>query len=149
MTRTLQNTIQYDRHGFIIDGRRRFLLIGTVAYFRLHREEWAARLQAVKACGFNGIDIYVPWNYHELQDGSFDFASDNRDLRAYLQLCQELGLWVYFRPGPYICNEWDGGGLPAWLSLKPDVRLRQNEPNYLCYVKRYLGRVNEIARPFL
>jgi beta-galactosidase len=143
------NTIQFDRHGFIINGKRKFLLIGTVAYFRLHREDWRSRLEAVKVCGFNGIDIYVPWNYHEMDEGSFDFSSGNRDIATYLQLCQELGLWVYFRPGPYICNEWDGGGLPAWLSLKPEVRLRQNEPNYLRFVKRYLGKVNEIAQPFL
>ena len=145
----MNQTIRFDRHGFIFSGDRRFILAGTINYFRLHPSEWRGRLEAFRACGFNTVDTYVPWNYHETAEGQFDFSTFNRDLRQFLSLCGELGLWVYFRPGPYICNEWDGGGLPAWLFTKADVTIRQNQPAYLRYVLRYLHQVNEIARDFV
>lgn len=145
----IMQTITFDRHGFIFSGTRRFILAGTVNYFRLHPDDWRPRLEALKACGFNTVDTYVAWNYHERVEGQFDFTTLNRDLSRFLSLCGEVGLWVYFRPGPYICNEWDGGGLPAWLSTKPEVELRQNQPAYLRYVTRYLHQVNQIARQHL
>lgn len=145
----MTRTIQSHRHGFVFDGCPKFILSGTINYFRLHPDDWRLRLEALKACGFNTVDTYVAWNYHEQREGEFDFSAGNRDLDRYLSLCGELGLWVYFRPGPYICNEWDGGGLPTWLYTKPEVDLRQNQPAYLSYALRYLHQVNQIASKHL
>jgi beta-galactosidase len=138
-------TITFDPHSFVIDGQRRFLLIGTINYFRLQPDDWEQRLRLFKQSGFNTVDIYVAWAYHEASEGEFDFESPARDLDRYLTLCKTLGLYVYFRPGPYICNEFDFGGLPPWLLTKPDVHIRQNEPNFLAYARRYLSRVNAIV----
>src|SRR5208283_3806947 len=85
----MPRTISHDRDGFIIDGRRRFILAGTISYFRLHRDDWRSRLEALRDCGFNTVDVYVPWNYHEAVEGVFDFSTGNRDLGAYLRLCAE------------------------------------------------------------
>ena len=120
----MNNTIRFDRHGFIFSGKRRFILAGTVNYFRIHPEEWESRLRAFKASGFNTVDTYVAWNYHESTEGQFDFSTFNRDLGRFLSLCGRLGLWVYLRPGPYICNEWDGGGMPTWLYTRKGVEIR-------------------------
>ncbi len=144
----MQTPISYDRHGFTIHGQRTFLFTGSAFYFRLHPDEWEDRLKKLRAGGFNCVDIYVPWNFHEPREGDFSFDGQ-RDLDRYLTLCGELGLYVYLRPGPYICNEWDGGGLPAWLFTKPEVELRQNEPNYLGYVRKWYREINAVARPHL
>lgn len=138
-------SIGYDRQSFLIDGARRILLIGTVNYFRMHPDDWAHRLRLFRQSGFNTVDVYVAWGYHEPTEGRIDFDSPARDLDRYLTLCDELGLFVYLRPGPYICNEFDGGGLPAWLFQKRGVEVRQHEPSYLAIVRRYLTRVNQIA----
>lgn len=142
---TSSHTIVPTRNGFVINGRPTYLLIGTISYFRLGRGDWEHRLRAMLDCGFNCVDVYVPWNFHEAVEGEFDFKSDNRDLDAYLSLANSLGLYVYFRPGPYICNEWDGGGLPSWLYTKPGLRIRQADPTYLAFVERYLNHVNAIV----
>lgn len=139
------HSVRFDRHSFLIDGQRRFLLIGTVNYFRMHPDDWEHRLRLFAQSGFNTVDTYVAWGYHEPVEGQIDFESPARNLDRYLSLCHQLGLFVYFRPGPYICNEFDGGGLPPWLYHKQGVEIRQNEPNYLALVKRYLSRVNGIA----
>lgn len=139
-------TIRWDRHGFILNGKHHFILCASCFYFRLDRGDWLDRLDAVKKCGFNTVDVYVPWNFHEVEDGHFNFEG-SKDLARYLDLCHQVGLYVYLRPGPYICNEWDGGGLPAWLFVNPQVHIRQNNPVYLNYVRRYLNKINEIVRP--
>lgn len=144
----MQAPITHDRHGFVIHGNRTFLFTGSAFYFRLHPEDWEDRLRKLRAGGFNCVDIYVPWNFHEPCEGAFSFE-DGRDLGRYLALCGAMGLYVYLRPGPYICNEWDGGGLPAWLFTKPGVKLRQNEPNYLGYVRKWYRALNAVARPHL
>ncbi|MFT3788503.1 MAG: beta-galactosidase [Tepidisphaeraceae bacterium] len=141
--------IAYSRNGFVLDGKPTFLLIGTVNYFRTDPGDWEHRLRLFKESGFNTVDVYVAWCFHQPTEAPIDFESPGRDLNRYLTLCRELGLFVYFRPGPYICNEIDGGGLPAWLPGNPGVRIRQNNAEYLTYVRQYLTRVNQIALPHL
>jgi hypothetical protein len=138
-------SVRFDRQSFLIDGHRRYLLIGTVNYFRMHPSDWEHRLRLFKQSGFNTVDTYVAWGFHEPVEGECDFDSPARRLDRYLTLCHSLGLFVYFRPGPYICNEFDGGGLPPWLPHTPNLEIRQNDANYLAIVKRYLSRVNAIA----
>ncbi len=117
----------------LIDGTPRILLAASVFPFRIDRDSWASRIAQVKGLGYDAVDLYVPWNAHEQHTGAFDFSGD-RDVAHFLDLCADAGLLVIARPGPYICSEWDGGGLPARLALVPGLRVRQNEPRYLAEV---------------
>lgn len=138
--------MRYDEKAFIINGQRYFLTSGSVHYFRIPKELWWDRLTKAKQGGLNTIQTYVPWNYHEHREGQFDFEGE-RDLFAFLRLCQELGLFVILRPGPYICAEWEYGGFPVWFLEKQDLVPRHHSPVYLRYVKRWfdvlLPRVRE------
>ncbi|AEE47735.1 glycoside hydrolase family 35 [Cellulomonas fimi ATCC 484] len=126
--------------GLVLDGQEQVLLCASLFYFRLPRETWADRLAQVRASGYTVIDVYLPWNFHELAPGEWDFAG-RRDAGAFLDLAHEAGLSVIARPGPYICSEWDGGALPAWLPLTPGLRIRQAEPQYLDAVRGWFDQV--------
>lgn len=126
--------------GLVLDGQEQVQLCASLFYFRLPRETWAARLAQVRASGYTLVDVYVPWNFHETSPGVWDFEG-RRDVAAFLDLAAAAGLSVIARPGPYICSEWDGGALPAWLPLTPGLRLRQAEPRYLDAVRGWFDRV--------
>ncbi|MET8975380.1 beta-galactosidase [Streptomyces sp. NPDC004539] len=132
-------SIRIDGRGLWVDGRPRTLLCASLFYFRLPREQWRARLAQVKASGYTCVDVYLPWNFHELAPGDWSFEG-RRDVAAFLDLAHEQGLYVIARPGPYICSEWDGGALPAWLGLDEELRVRQNEPRYLEQVAAWYDR---------
>ncbi|MDN0199226.1 beta-galactosidase [Streptomyces sp. S.PNR 29] len=132
--------IELDARCIRIDGRPRVLLCASLFYFRLPREQWRARLEQVRASGYTCVDVYLPWNFHETAPGRWSFEG-GRDVAAFLDLAHEAGLYVIARPGPYICSEWDGGALPAWLGLDPDLRVRQNEPRFLAQVTAWFDRV--------
>jgi len=149
-------TVATHQNGFVIDGEYKLLRGGSVQWFRLPPESWEDRLKRFKSAGFNTVDMYVAWNQVEKTNNHFDF--DTFDIRHFLELCQSLGLYVYFRPGPYITNELDGGGIPGWLtdistkkSVKADGKpnFRTDDPDFLFYVERYLGRLNEVISPYL
>ncbi|MDF3147038.1 beta-galactosidase, partial [Streptomyces sp. T21Q-yed] len=133
-------TIHVDGQGVWIDGRPRTLLCASLFYFRIPREQWRERLAQVRASGYTCVDVYLPWNFHELAPGRFSFEG-RRDVAAFLDLAREEGLYVIARPGPYICSEWDGGALPAWLGLDRELRVRQNEPRYLEQVTAWFDQV--------
>lgn len=133
-------SIAYDAHSFIINGRRQFLTSGSIHYFRVPHELWRDRLEKAKACGLNTVQTYVAWNWHEPADGVFDFSGD-RDLEGFLSLCEDLGLYVVARPGPYICAEWDFGGFPAWLLTKRGIAIRHYDPVYLKHVDRWFEQL--------
>ncbi|HEX8342896.1 MAG TPA: beta-galactosidase family protein [Tepidisphaeraceae bacterium] len=127
---------------FLLDGKPFLIFAGEMHYFRVPRPYWQHRLRCARAMGLNTISTYLPWNLHEASPGAFDF-SDNLDVRHYLQLAADEGLKVIFRPGPYICAEWEFGGLPAWLLATVDVKLRCSDPRYVAAVVRYLRRVGD------
>lgn len=124
----------------VVDGEPRVLLCASLFYFRTPRSQWRERLEQVRASGYTSIDVYLPWNFHETAPGVWDFSGE-RDVAAFLDLAAEVGLLVVARPGPYICSEWDGGALPAWLTLDPELRLRQHEPRFLEQVARWFDQV--------
>lgn len=120
---------------FYLDGKPFKFLSGAIHYFRVHPDDWYHSLYNLKALGFNTVETYVPWNLHEPQKGTFDFEGI-LDLEKFLQLAQDLGLYAIVRPSPYICAEWEWGGLPAWL-LTEDVRVRSHDENYLKHLDDY------------
>lgn len=125
-----------------VAGRPRLLLMSSLFYFRLPRPLWGDRLRLLRQAGYTAVDVYIPWNYHELRPGAFDFSGE-RDIEAFFELCAAEGLAVVARPGPYICSEWDGGGLPAWLGIRAGMErvLRQNHPLWLAEVARWFDQV--------
>ncbi|MFI8949831.1 beta-galactosidase family protein [Streptomyces sp. NPDC053750] len=121
---------------FLRAGRPHRVLSGSLHYFRVHPEQWADRLERLSALGLNTVDTYVPWNFHERRPGEVRFDGW-RDLARFARLAQRAGLDVMVRPGPYICAEWDNGGLPAWLTGTPGMRLRSSHQPYLDAVGRW------------
>ncbi|MGZ0148822.1 beta-galactosidase [Kribbella sp. WER1] len=133
-------TVSLDARGITIDGTPQVVLCASLFYFRLPREQWQERLEQVRRSGYTCVDVYLPWNFHELSPGRWSFDG-RRDVAAFLDLAAQTGLHVIARPGPYICSEWDGGALPAWLGLDPALRVRQNEPRYLAQVMAWFDQV--------
>ena len=133
---------------FLVDGRAVQIRAGEIHPQRIPREYWRHRIRMCKAMGLNTISSYFMWNDFERPDRSFDFKSGNRDVAAFIALCKEEGMWLLFRPGPYICGEWDFGGIPARL-LKEDVAVRSMDPRYLSEAAKYLSAIADIAEPFL
>ena len=129
---------------FQIGGKPVFLTVGEIHYTRIPRELWRDRLWRIKQMGFNTVQFYTFWNSNEPKDGEWDF-SGNSDLDAFLSLVKEMGLYAIARVGPYCCAEWEHGGFPAWLTIKPGMVLRDNDEQYLRYVDRYLEKVHAIA----
>uniref|UniRef100_A0A3P8N6V3 Beta-galactosidase n=1 Tax=Astatotilapia calliptera TaxID=8154 RepID=A0A3P8N6V3_ASTCA len=121
--------------------RKPFLILGgSIHYFRVPRAYWEDRLLKMKACGLNTLTTYVPWNLHEPERGVFKFE-DQLDLEAYLRLAASLGLWVILRPGPYICAEWDLGGLPSWLLRDPQMKLRTTYSGFIDAANSFFDEV--------
>ncbi|KAE8659556.1 Beta-galactosidase 17 [Hibiscus syriacus] len=131
------------------DGKPFQIIGGDLHYFRVHPEYWEDRLLRAKALGLNTIQTYIPWNLHEPEAGKLVFEGI-ADLVSFLKLCQNLGLLVMLRAGPYICGEWDLGGFPPWLlSISPDVRLRSSDPAYLQKVEGWWGVLLPKVAPLL
>jgi beta-galactosidase len=139
--------VRFEEGHILIDGQPKIVLCSSLFYFRIPRGLWRQRMRAIRDAGYNCIDVYMPWNNHEPAQGRWDFGGE-RDIAAFLQLAAEEGLWVLARPGPYICSEWDGGGLPAYLLAERDIRLRDNDAGYLRHVTRWFDQILPIISQF-
>jgi len=137
---TQKKTISWDAKSIILDGKRIWLHDGEIHYFRHHGEEWHDVLRRAKRAGMNCVSTYIAWNYHEENEGCFDFSGD-RDLYRFIDLAHELGLYVMARTGPYICGEWAGGGIPGWLGVRDEIDLRTNDPVFMEAVARWYARL--------
>ncbi|MBP5550883.1 MAG: beta-galactosidase [Bacilli bacterium] len=120
---------------FELNGEKFHIYSGAIHYFRIMPEYWRDRLLKLKAAGFNTVETYIPWNLNEKRKGEFDF-SGRLDIEKFLSIAQEVGLYAIVRPGPYICAEWDLGGLPAWL-IKETKNIRCMDEVYTRHVKDY------------
>lgn len=128
---------------FLLDGKPFQIISGELHPARIPKEYWRHRIQMVKAMGCNTIAAYIFWNYHEAKPGIFDFSSGNHDIAAFIRMCKEEGMWVLLRPGPYVCAEWDFGGLPSWLLKIPDIKLRCMDSRYMSAVEKYITRLSQ------
>ncbi|GIO37668.1 beta-galactosidase [Paenibacillus antibioticophila] len=127
---------------FYLNGEPFKIISGAIHYFRVVPEYWQDRLEKLKALGCNTVETYVPWNMHEPREGEYHF-SGMYDLRKFIQTAEELGLYVILRPSPYICAEWEFGGLPFWLLRDGEMKLRFSYPPYLEKIDRYYRRLFE------
>jgi beta-galactosidase len=125
---------------FVMDNKPFRILSGALHYFRVVPDYWEDRLLKLKAMGLNTVETYVAWNLHEPQPGEFCF-SGMLDIERFVRLAGDLGLKVIVRPGPYICAEWEFGGLPAWLLADPQMKLRCSYPPYLEAVHRFFSEL--------
>lgn len=133
---------------FRLNGQPARIVSGAIHYFRVVPEYWKDRLIKLKACGFNTVETYVAWNMHEPVEGKFCFEG-LADIVQFIELAGEVGLHVIVRPSPYICAEWEFGGLPAWLLQYPDIRLRCNDPLFLSKVDAYYDVLLPKLKPLL
>lgn len=133
---------------FLCDGKPFRILSGAIHYFRVVPGYWEDRLRKLAACGLNTVETVVPWNLHEPAPGKFNFQGI-ADLEAFLRLAGSLGLKVILRPSPYICAEWDFGGMPAWLLNVPGMEFRCSNESFLACVDRYYDELFRRLRPLL
>lgn len=131
--------IELNKNGININGEYRVLICSSLFYFRIPRERWETRIIQLKNAGYTGVDVYFPWNYHEIQDGVWDFEGQ-KDADYFLSLCAQHNLFVIARPGPYICSEWDGGGIPARLYTE-DIKLRQHDEKYYGELQKWFAQI--------
>ncbi len=143
-THTSTVTIAGDQ--FMRDGQAYQIISGAIHYPRVPREYWRDRLRKAHAMGLNTVETYAFWNVHEPREGVFDFNGNN-DIAAFVRMAQDEGLNVIVRPGPYICAEWEAGGLPAWLFADPSIQVRSRDARFLAATDRYLGRLGRELAP--
>ena len=141
-------TFTVNEKDYLLDGKPFKLLSGSMHYFRIPREYWYDRLLKLKECGLNTVETYVAWNFHEKKEGEFCFTG-MADLGAFLDTASELGLYAIVRPGPFICAEWEAGGLPAWLLNVPGLRIRRDNAPFLEKVGNFFAKLFEILVPRL
>lgn len=131
---------------FLLNGQPYQIMSGELHYPRIPREYWRDRLLKARAMGLNTVCTYLFWNVHEPEPERYDF-SGNLDVAEYVREAQRVGLNVIIRPGPYVCSEWDLGGLPSWLLKHRDIKLRCGDPRYEEAAERYLKRVAQELAP--
>ena len=131
---------------FLLNGKPFVVKAAELHYPRIPRAYWEHRIKMCKALGMNTVCLYVFWNIHEQKEGQFDFTGNN-DVAAFCRLCQKNGMYVIVRPGPYVCAEWEMGGLPWWLLKKKDIRLREQDPYFMQRVEIFEKEVGKQLAP--
>lgn len=134
---------------FLLDEKPFQIISGEMHPARIPAEYWRHRIQMAKAMGCNIISAYIFWNYHEEEEGVFDFETGNHNLAEFLRIVQEEEMWLIVRPGPYVCAEWEFGGIPPYLLRIPDIKLRCMDPRYMAAAERYIGKLAEVIKPFM
>ena len=131
---------------FLLNGKPFVVKAAELHYPRIPRPYWEHRIRMCKALGMNTVCLYVFWNIHEQKEGQFDFTGNN-DVAEFCRLCQKNGMYVIVRPGPYVCAEWEMGGLPWWLLKKKDIKLREQDPYFMQRVEIFEKEVGKQLAP--
>ncbi|XP_018428213.1 PREDICTED: beta-galactosidase [Nanorana parkeri] len=140
--------IDNNKNCFRKDGKPFRYISGSIHYSRVPRFYWRDRLLKMKMAGLDAVYTYVPWNFHEQKPGVYNFSGDH-DIETFLKMANEIGLLVILRAGPYICAEWDMGGLPPWLLTKKSIVLRSSDPDYLQAVDNWMSVFLPKIKPLL
>ena len=135
-------TFEAGKNTFLLNGKPFIVKAAEVHYPRIPREYWEHRIEMCKALGMNTLCLYVFWNLHEETPGNYDFTG-NKDIAAFCKLAQKHGMYVIVRPGPYVCAEWEMGGLPWWLLKNDSVELRTLDPYYMERVGMFMHEVGK------
>ena len=137
-----KGTFEAGNGTFLLNGNPFVVKAAEIHYPRIPKPYWEHRIKMCKALGMNTVCIYIFWNIHEQREGQFDFTGNN-DVAEFCRLAQKNGMYVIVRPGPYVCAEWEMGGLPWWLLKKKDIRLREQDPYFMERVKIFEQKVGE------
>ncbi len=143
----IESPVTYSSSSYRINGVPAWLASGEMHYFKMARGDWRRRLLQLKLAGFNTVSVYMPWNFHEVTEGAWDFTGE-KDVTYFLELAAEMGLYVVARPGPFICDEWQCGGVPSWLSAKPRIRLRTADRQFIDYCDRWWDQIGPIIADY-
>lgn len=140
--------LEIHKDGLTLGGKPFYIASGDMQYFRFFKGGWRRRLELMKDFGLTCVQTYVPWNLHEPEKGEYHFE-DNLDIAAFIRLCGEVGLKVLLRPSPYMCAEWDLGGLPYWLLKDRSIAIRTSDEGYMRHVRDYYARLMPQVVPLL
>jgi beta-galactosidase len=146
--RSPQHAFVLGTNDFLLDGKPFQIRAGEIHPDRIPREYWRHRIAMAKAMGLNTIAAYIFWSYHEVEEGRFDFKTGNRDLAEFCRLVREEGMWLFLRPGPYCCAEYDFGAIPPYLLRYPDLKVRCMDPRYTAAAERYCKALARVIRPW-
>lgn len=145
-TRTPEHTFSIENGNFVYDGDTIHIYSGEMHFSRIPEPYWRHRVQMAKAMGLNTIATYVFWNYHETAPGKWDWETGSHNIREFINICQEEGMHVILRPGPYCCAEWDFGGYPWWLQKAEGMEIRHYNKPFLDSCKVYIGQLADQVR---
>jgi beta-galactosidase len=146
---TINHTFFMSESEFILDGQPFQIISGEMHPARIPAEYWRHRIQMAKAMGCNTIAAYIFWNFHESEEGTYDFTTGNHNLKEFFKTVQDEGLFLIVRPGPYVCAEWEFGGIPPYLLRIPDIKIRCMDPHYISAAERYISKLAEEIKPFM
>jgi beta-galactosidase len=144
-----KHTFTFGQSEFLLDKQPFQIISGEIHPARIPAEYWRHRIQMAKAMGCNTISAYIFWNFHESEEGIYDFSNGNHNISQFFKIVQEEGMWLILRPGPYVCAEWELGGIPPYLLRIPDIKLRCLDPRYMTAAKRYMTKLADEIKPFL
>ncbi len=138
--KSVASKIRIDGKGFVINGRRVFVVSGSLHYPRVPRAMWANRMEKMKRAGYNCLSTYLFWNYQEPREGQFNFRG-RHNIVAFVKLAQKMGFYVILRIGPWDCAEWDSGGYPVWLRFIPGLSVRHGDAPYVAALRQYYHKL--------
>lgn len=136
------NKFEIGNKTFLLNSKPIVIKAAEIHYPRIPAEYWEHRIKMCKALGMNTICLYAFWNIHEQRPGEFNFTGQN-DIASFCRLAQKHGMYIIVRPGPYVCAEWEMGGLPWWLLKKKDIALRTNDPYFMERAGLFLKKIGE------